>query len=178
MAQTDYERKIEQWFDEFDQNGDSTITIDDFERVAGQILTEFEMGLDTAKGSALLEGARRFFAGLAEAVDVDRDGSLSKDEWVQGACQRLRNNASGFAAIAEPWVTGILAVADANDDGIVTSDEYRRVLVAMGAQPEQVDSYLSALDINHDGHIDVNELVSCVTAIYTTDIEDSAFSRD
>jgi len=176
MAQADYERKIGQWFDQFDQDRDGAITINDFELMAGQILTEFATRPDSAKGSALLEAARRFFTGLAEEVDVDHDRSLGKEEWVKGASRRLRNNASGFADVAEPWIKAVLAVADANEDGVVTLDEYRRVLLAMGAQSEQVDGYLGSLDINHDGQIELDELVSWVTAIYTTDIEDSAFS--
>ena len=145
--------------------------------MAGQILTEFETGPDSAKGNALREAARRFFTRLAEEVGVNHDRSLGKDEWVKGCSRRLRNNASGFADVAEPWIKAVLAVADANEDGVVALDEYRRVLLAMGAQPEQVDGYLDTLDINHDGQIELDELVPWVTAIYTTDVEDSAFNQ-
>ena len=80
---------------------------------------------------------------MAGIADRDGDQRITREEFVNGAVKRLRDNPDRFAEIARPFLHAALAVADADGDGAATVEETARVLRALGA-PEEVAAAAAA----------------------------------
>lgn len=167
MSENDYRAKMRTRFATFDIDGDGQVTAEDFEMMARRVIEEFRVREDSPEGSAILEGARRFFVGLAEATDADRSGSISESEFVEGAEQRLLDNPEGFDAIARPWVQSVVAIADTDRDGHVSVGEWARALQAMGSNQRVVEQDLQSVDRDRDGRVTLEEATAAVTEYYT-----------
>src|SRR5918995_1678893 len=111
MVSSEYERRIAGRFVTFDQDGNGYIDREDF-NVAAQ---------------ALYVGAEAFWQGMAGIADRDGDQRITRDEFVNGAVKRLRDNPERFAEIARPFLHAALAVADADGDGAATVEDTARV---------------------------------------------------
>ncbi|MFB9660154.1 EF-hand domain-containing protein [Glycomyces mayteni] len=169
MSQNDYRTKMRTRFATFDVDGDGEVTADDFAAMARRVIEEFEVQEGSPAASAILEGARRFFVGLAEAVDADGSGSISESEFVEGAEQRLLDNPEGFDAIARPWVQSVIAIADVDGDGHVSVEEWARALQAMAPNEQVAEQDLQSIDRDRDGRITLEEATAAVTEYYTSE---------
>jgi Ca2+-binding EF-hand superfamily protein len=167
MSQNDYRAKMRTRFATFDIDGDGEVSAEDFEAMARRVIEEFKVREASPEASAILEGARRFFVGLAEATDADGSGSISEREFVEGAEQRLLGNPEGFDAIARPWVQSVIAIADVDRDGHVSVEEWARALQAMGPNEQVAQKDLQSIDRDRDGRITLEEAIAAVTEYYT-----------
>ncbi|MFG3340873.1 EF-hand domain-containing protein [Glycomyces sp. NPDC048151] len=167
MSQNDYRAKMRSRFATFDVDGDGEVTAADFEAMARRVIEEFAIPEGSPKASAILEGAQRFFVGLAEATDADGSGSISEGEFIEGAEVRLLDNPEGFDAIARPWVQSVIAIADVDGDGSVSVEEWARALQAMGSNTRVVEKELQSVDRDGDGSITLEEAMAAVTEYYT-----------
>lgn len=167
MSENDYRAKMRTRFATFDIDGDGQVTAEDFEAMAYRVVEEFQVRQGSSQASAILEGARRFFVGLAEATDADESGSISESEFIEGAERRLLNNPEGFDAIARPWVQSVIAIADVDGDGHVSVEEWGRALKAMGSNERRIEQDLRAVDRDRDGRVTLEEATTSVTEYYT-----------
>lgn len=162
MGLREYQEKIASRFASFDRDRDGAVSVHDFREMAGVVLAEFDESEHTASGRALVDGAERFWQGLADAADVDRDGSLTKEEFVRAATASLLDNPEGFAYIVLPWVEAAITIADADGDGEVSAAEWRRMLRAMNAHG--VPTAHTAGPV-----LTVDEVLASAVAYYTSD---------
>lgn len=167
MSENDYRTKMRTRFATFDIDGDGQVTAEDFEEMAHRVIEEFQVRQGSSEASAILEGARRFFVGLAEATDADESGSISESEFVEGAERRLLNNPDGFDAIARPWAQSVIAIADTDGDGHVSVEEWGRALKAMGAHERGIAKELKAIDRDRDGRVTLEEVTASTIEYYT-----------
>ncbi|MDA1387238.1 MULTISPECIES: EF-hand domain-containing protein [Glycomyces] len=168
MSQNDYRAKMRTRFATFDIDGDGEVTAADFEAMARRVIEEFEVREGSPEASAILEGAHRFFVGLAEATDTDGSGSISEREFLEGAEQRLLDNPEGFDAIARPWVQSVIAIADVDRDGHVSVEEWARALQAMGPNERVAEKDLQSVDRDRDGRVTLEEATAAVAEYYTS----------
>ncbi|MDI3403255.1 EF-hand domain-containing protein [Streptomyces cavernicola] len=164
-----YGKKLAARFATFDSDGDSHVTISDFEGMARRILGQYDLPERSPKGQALVEGARHYFTGLAEAADSDRDGALTREEFVRAAHARLRGDADGFTQVIRPWATAVVDIADVNGDGTVHVAEWARMLRAMGATASGAPADAARVDADGDGVVSVDEVIASAVTFYTTD---------
>jgi Ca2+-binding EF-hand superfamily protein len=164
-----YEDKLENRFDTFDRDGDGVISAQDFEAMAQRILDEFGIGQESPKAAALLAGAQQYWAAFAEYADVDRDGEISRTEWLGAANQKLRGNPDGFREAILPWSTAVVAVADTSGDGAVSVAEWAHMLRAMGVPEAKASARARELDTDHDGTVSVDEVMATAVTFYTSD---------
>ncbi|MGW6564461.1 EF-hand domain-containing protein [Streptomyces sp. NPDC054975] len=130
-----YEHRIARRFAAFDQDGDGTISREDFSTAAKRILTEFEVPFRSDRGQALCDGAEAFWQGMAGMADVDGDQKVSREEFLGGAVKRLHDHPERFAEIARPFLHAVLTIAR-------TPADVERALLALGIPP--VPAALSA----------------------------------
>ncbi|THV29532.1 EF-hand domain-containing protein [Glycomyces paridis] len=167
MSENEYREKMRTRFATFDVDGDGEVTAEDFEAMADRVIEEFGVRQGSSEASALFEGARRFFVGLAAATDTDESGSISESEFVEGAERRLLDNPEGFDAIARPWTQSVIAIADVDGDGHVSVEEWGRALKAMGANVRGIEKDLKAIDRDRDGRVTLEEATAAVVEYYT-----------
>src|SRR3954469_5429572 len=151
MVSSEYERRIAGRFVTFDQDGNGYIDREDFNVAAKALLTEFGTAARSDKGQALYVGAEAFWQGMAGIADRDGDQRITRDEFVNGAVKRLRDNPGRFAAIARPFLHAAPAVGDGDADGAVTVQEVGRALRVLGVQEEIADTAAAALGAGSGG---------------------------
>ncbi|AZP18583.1 EF-hand domain-containing protein [Streptomyces aquilus] len=167
MVSSEYERRIAARFATFDQDGNGYIDREDFSAAAKALLAEFGTAARSDKGQALYIGAEAFWQGMAGIADRDGDQRINRDEFVNGAVKRLRDNPDRFAEIARPFLHAALAVADRDDDGTATVEDTARVLRALGAAPDVALAAATALDADGDGKIAESEIVPAFARYFT-----------
>ncbi|MGW1027394.1 EF-hand domain-containing protein [Streptomyces sp. NPDC002577] len=167
MVSTEYERKIAARFATFDQDGNGYIDREDFSGAAKSLLAEFGTTARCDKGQALYIGAEAFWQGMAGIADRDGDQRISRDEFVNGAVKRLRDNPERFAEIARPFLHAVLAVADADGDGAATVQETERVLKVLGVRDDIAAAAAATLDSDGDGRVAEAEIVSAFARYFT-----------
>ncbi|MFF3503726.1 EF-hand domain-containing protein [Streptomyces sp. NPDC003247] len=167
MVSSEYERRIAGRFATFDQDGNGTIDREDFGAAAKALLAEFGTPARSDKGQALYAGAEAFWQGMAGIADRDGDQRISRDEFVNGAVKRLRDNPDRFAEIARPFLHAALAVADPDGDGRATVEDTARVLKALGVPDETARTVAAALGTGADGTVGEADIVPAFARHFT-----------
>ncbi|MFE9647294.1 EF-hand domain-containing protein [Streptomyces sp. NPDC006365] len=167
MVSTEYERRIAARFATFDQDGNGYIDREDFSAAAKALLAEFDTTARSDRGQALYIGAEAFWQGMAGIADRDGDQRITREEFVNGAVKRLRDNPDRFADIARPFLDAVLAVADSDLDGAVTVDETARVLKVLGVPEGIATTAAGTLDTDADGRITEPEVVTAFARYFT-----------
>ncbi|MFF3144006.1 EF-hand domain-containing protein [Streptomyces sp. NPDC057927] len=167
MVSTEYERRIAARFAGFDQDGNGYIDREDFNTATKAVLAEFDTAARSDKGQALYVGAEAFWQGMAGIADRDGDQRITREEFVNGAVKRLRDNPDRFGEIARPFLHAALAVADTDGDGAATVEEAVRVLRALGVPDGVAAVAAAALDTDADGRIGETEVVTSFARYFT-----------
>ncbi|MFG2365614.1 EF-hand domain-containing protein [Streptomyces mirabilis] len=167
MVSTEYERRIAARFAGFDQDGNGYIDREDFNAATKAVLAEFDTAARSDKGQALYVGAEAFWQGMAGIADRDGDQRITREEFVNGAVKRLRDNPDRFGEIARPFLHAVLAVADTDGDGAATVEEAVRVLRALGVPDGVAAAAAAALDTDADGRIGETEVVTSFARYFT-----------
>ncbi len=93
---------------------------------------------------------------MAGIADRDGDQRITREEFVNGAVKRLRDNPDRFAEIARPFLHAALAVA-----GVA------RALRMLGVPEEPARTAAAALDADGDGRIGEEEVVQAFARHFT-----------
>jgi Ca2+-binding EF-hand superfamily protein len=104
---------------------------------------------------------------MAGIADRDGDQRITREEFVNGAVKRLRDNPGRFAEIARPFLHAALAVADADSDAAVTVQEVGRVLRALGVREDIADTAAASLGTGSDGRIAEDAIVAAFALYFT-----------
>jgi Ca2+-binding EF-hand superfamily protein len=167
MVTSEYERRIAARFAGFDQDGNGYIDREDFSKAAKALLAEFGTAARSDRGQALYIGAEAFWQGMAGIADRDGDQRITREEFVNGAVKRLRDNPDRFAEIARPFLHAALAVADPDGDGTVGVEDTARVLKVLGVPEDLARTAAAALDSDGDGRIGEEEIVRSFARYFT-----------
>jgi Ca2+-binding EF-hand superfamily protein len=167
MVSSDYERRIAARFALFDQDGNGYIDRKDFSAAAKALLAEFGTTARSDKGQSLYIGAEAFWQGMAGIADRDGDQRITREEFVNGAVKRLRDNPDRFAEIARPFLHAALAVADPDGDGSATVADTVRVLGCLGVQQDVAKAAAATLDADSDGKVAEGEIVTAFARYFT-----------
>ncbi|MFJ8633977.1 EF-hand domain-containing protein [Streptomyces sp. NPDC093568] len=167
MVSSEYEHRIAARFATFDQDGNGYIDREDFSAAAKAVLAEFGTAARSDKGQALYIGAEAFWQGMAGIADRDGDQRITREEFVNGAVKRLRDNPDRFAEIARPFLHAALAVADPDGDGAATVTDTARVLVCLGVRQDIAEAAAGTLDTNSDGKVSEGEIVTAFARYFT-----------
>ncbi|MFF4363926.1 EF-hand domain-containing protein [Streptomyces sp. NPDC001604] len=167
MVSSEYERRIAARFATFDQDGNGFIDREDFSGAAKALLAEFGVAARSDKGQALYGGAEAFWQGMAGIADRDGDQRIDREEFVNGAVKRLRDNPERFAEIARPFLHAALDLADTAGDGAATVEDTVRVLKILGVDEGIVHAVAAALDTDGDGKVGEAEIVPAFARYFT-----------
>ena len=167
MVTSEYESRIAARFAGFDQDGNGYIDREDFSGAAKALLAEFGTAARSDRGQALYIGAEAFWQGMAGIADRDGDQRITREEFVNGAVKRLRDNPERFAEIARPFLHAALAVADTDGDGAATVADTARMLTVLGVPDDLARTAAAALDADGDDRIGEEETVRAFARYFT-----------
>ncbi|MER5752429.1 EF-hand domain-containing protein [Streptomyces sp. NPDC002088] len=166
MVSSEYERRIAARFVVFDQDGSGYIDREDFSVAAKALLAEFGTPARSDKGQALYAGAEAFWQGMAGIADRDGDQRITREEFVNGAVKRLRDNPDRFGEIARPFLHAALDLAAA-PDGTATVADAARVLTILGVPEDIARTAAATLDTDGDGRVGEAEIVPAFAGYFT-----------
>lgn len=167
MVSSEYERRSAARFATFDQDGNGYIDREDFSAAAKALLAEFGIAARSDKGQALYGGAEAFWQGMAGIADRDGDQRITREEFVNGAVKRLRDNPDRFAEIARPFLHAALDLADSDGDGAATVADTARVLGCLGVQQDVARAAAASLDADGDGKVAEGEIITAFARYFT-----------
>jgi Ca2+-binding EF-hand superfamily protein len=167
MVSSENERRIAARFATFDQDGNGYIDREDFSGAAKALLAEFGTAARSDRGQALYIGAEAFWQGMAGIADRDGDQRITREEFVNGAVKRLRDNPDRFAEIARPFLHAALAVAGTGGDGTAGVEDVARVLEVLGVPEGLARTAAAALDPDGDGRVGEEEVVRSFARYFT-----------
>ncbi|MFH0520890.1 EF-hand domain-containing protein [Streptomyces sp. M41] len=167
MVSSEYERRIAARFATFDQDGNGSIDREDFSGAAKALLAEFGIAARSDRGQALYGGAEAFWQGMAGIADRDGDQRISREEFVNGAVKRLRDNPDGFAEIARPFLHAALALADPDGTGTASVTDTARLLGCLGVPQEVAEAAAATLDADGDGKVAEGDIVTAFARYFT-----------
>ncbi|MFD9002756.1 EF-hand domain-containing protein [Streptomyces sp. NPDC059582] len=166
MVSSEYELRIAARFAVFDQDGNGYIDREDFNTAAKALLVEFGTAARSDKGQALYAGAEAFWQGMAGMADRDGDQRITREEFVNGAVKRLRDNPDRFGEIARPFLHAALDLA-AGPDGTATVADAARVLTMLGVPEDVARPAAATLDTDGDGRVGEAEIVPAFARYFT-----------
>ncbi|MEU9943437.1 EF-hand domain-containing protein [Streptomyces lavendulae] len=173
----DYAAKMAARFHTFDQDGDGHITRADFRLMADRVALAFDVADGAVQAIALREAADRYWEGMAGLADGDLDGRITRGEFVDAALAGLHQDPEAFTRIALPWHRAVFTAADHDADRRVTVDTVDLMLVTLGADPEQARRVAAEHRTDPTGLITEDEILTAVTAYYTTGEPQQAFAE-
>ncbi|MFF9016239.1 EF-hand domain-containing protein [Streptomyces sp. NPDC014870] len=157
-----FEQRIARRFAAFDQDGDGTISREDFSTAAKRLLTEFDVSFRSDRGQALCDGAEAFWQGMAGIADIDGDQKVSRAEFLGGGVKRLHDHPERFAEIARPFLHAVLAIA-------TTPAEVERALLVLGIPPVQAALSARTLPVGASGSVDEQAAVNAFAHYFMTE---------
>ncbi|MFD8292145.1 EF-hand domain-containing protein [Streptomyces lavendulae] len=170
-----YRAKMAARFHTFDLDGDGDVTRRDFHHLARRVGETFGVVEGSGTDLGLMAAADCYWVGMADLADTDRDGRITRDEFVAAAEAGLHQAPDAFARIALPWHRAVLDVADPDGGGSSSVATVVRVLVALGAGPRQAEQIAAEHRTDDVGRVTHEEILREVEAYYTTAAPQRAF---
>ncbi|WP_194819174.1 lipase family protein [Nocardia sp. XZ_19_385] len=142
-------------FHAMDATNDGYLRRDDFEAFALRLIQALRHSPGTPTARAVRDGYLRLWRGLS-AADTNGDNRISAAEyrqWIHG------RTAADFDDLLRPLAESVLALIDSNGDGVLSRGEFNTLCSACRMPKEIADREFELLDTDHNGTIDVDEIV-------------------
>ncbi|MGW7415778.1 EF-hand domain-containing protein [Streptomyces sp. NPDC054863] len=162
-------RKIDLCFGYADQNRDGVLDAGDALTLASRVVAAVGEPFDSPKSVALLGACDQWWRKLCAELDTDDNGRVDAAEFRTGMLQlpAFRDTSEGDEALGAACAL-IWALCDRDDDGLVSAAEFGRFQGALGVSPEARQVAFDHLDLDGDGHLSVDELVSALREFMTS----------
>ncbi|HEX4814690.1 MAG TPA: EF-hand domain-containing protein [Nonomuraea sp.] len=152
MIQRSFRQSAEHNFADLDTDGDGYLTRYDYMALAQRRLQQAGVTADTPEGEAVVDAFRNAWDTHVRALDLDRDGRISKDEYVR-SFEALVSDGS-LDSVLTPISEATFALIDRDRDGWITPEEFGSVWNRPGAD---LTSAFARADADGDGLISVEE---------------------
>jgi Ca2+-binding EF-hand superfamily protein len=164
------QRKLTKDFNSIDFDRDGMVSKDDMQRFAENVCQEFNQSSDSEKCRMFQQGCMQWWEKLESALDKDNNQQISLEEYVSGY-----TNASEaqIQAILDPYVDGLYALIDSDDDQRITKDEFARLERAAGVPEAEIDGVFGRLDVDKTGYLSKGEFSTYIQQFYRSTDEDA-----
>jgi Ca2+-binding EF-hand superfamily protein len=169
-------KKLIRYFRVYDVDDNGRIALQDFERVVENVRMLHGLGENSPRHRALKEGYLRRWEALRQSADVDDDGGVDLDEWLDYWEGVLGDEARYEAEIAA--VTDrLIEIFDADGDGVLGTDEFCNFYGVYGLKSTLARQVFMDLDLDGDGVVTRGELLEMAHEFYRSDDPDARGNR-
>ncbi|AJT63131.1 hypothetical protein T261_1445 [Streptomyces lydicus] len=162
------ERKIDVCFGHVDVDGDGFFDEADVLAMAARIIAHQHIPIDSEPAVGLFKSYQEFMHNILQHLDFDGDGRVSPEEWRKGIIGVFGDQPEQFDVLFRPLAEAIWRVCDRDGDGTVNAEEFLCFQKAMGSSPENRQLAFEKLDVNGDGSLSVDEILSAYREYYTS----------
>lgn len=159
-------RKIDRAFEQMDTDGSGFLDRDDIQALAARLIVGFGETPSSVKGRAVLDSFDGIWHTLADALDVNHDGMLSPAEFRDGMVGSFIDGPQ-YDAVFRLAAEAVVSLCDTDGDGVLRRDEFAMFQAAFGTGTEDVDIAFAALDTDHNGTLNADELLVAIRQYYT-----------
>lgn len=142
------------WFNMVDQNKDGFLTIEDFQIAQANWNSLFEH----QPTHPLYMTIAGYWTGMWEGLkiaDTDQDGKVSLEEFF--AFIDMARQMEGYTAMGLAWGQTSIDAFDANHDGVISLEEWKRIYAINGLSEELAERTFPILDGDGDGVLSPEE---------------------
>ncbi|MFE7659502.1 EF-hand domain-containing protein [Streptomyces celluloflavus] len=166
------ERKLDKNFVLLDLDRDGCISQSDMEAAAQRFLDQIGKDITSPAGTEVANalgapaGAefRSVIAAIWRAVDPQGKGQLTKDEYA--AAMTDLTGSGQLPELLRAVHRSFFDLADTNNDGVLSREEFGRLYGNSGLTPTEVDELFRRLDTDHSGTLSVDELANAAVDFY------------
>ncbi|HEY1176864.1 MAG TPA: EF-hand domain-containing protein [Phytomonospora sp.] len=158
-------RKLGRHFDLIDTNGDGSIDQADFDLIVTRLGQEFGQAPGTPKHRALADAYAALWAGMQESMDVNADGTVSREEYVRGL---ETNAAAAYQAYLAPVARAIIDLCDVDGDGRISGEELAGLHRGLGMADKDHSAAMRTLDRDNNGYVDEAELNAAIRDFFSS----------
>ncbi|MEO3871366.1 EF-hand domain-containing protein [Nonomuraea sp. B12E4] len=152
MPQNGFRASAERNFDDLDTDRDGLLTRYDYMALAQRRLEQTGAPADTPEGEAVVDAFLNAWDIHARALDTDRDGRITKEEYVRSFESLAR--AGALDTVLTPISLATFGAADRDGDGRITAEEFGAVWSRPGTD---LGTAFSMVDADGDGRISAEE---------------------
>lgn len=158
---------------DIDQNG--VIEYKDFHHVIEQLAEARGYGEDDPRYQRLLGSNQGLWIALQNFCDVDEDGEITTDEWLNYHAAALYRAhefdhlVPGFETTLGAFTAFLRELLDSDGDGVVTRDDYLELSRAHNIDDTEAEATFKAIDRNGDGRLTLDEVSTLVRDFYLCD---------
>src|SRR5580693_5642744 len=156
---------LERRFAVVDTDGNGVWQRDDCRLLIQRLCQTFGHAADSAAGRAVAAALGALFDTMLSQLDVNRDGVISREEFVAGVGPDLAGRPEFDAAVGAT-ARALLQVADADGNGVLDPGEYTLLAAVYGARADQAERAFGRLDQDHNGVLDVTELTVAISQFF------------
>lgn len=160
--------KLTRYFRVYDVDDDGVIGLADFERVVENLRTLHGLDETSSQYDALREGYLVRWNAVREAADVDGDGGVNVEEWLDYWAEVLADDARYEAEVAA-LSARLFDLFDTDEDGVIRADEFCDFYSAYGLSAALARKVFVDLDQNSDGALSRDELLIVGREFYRSD---------
>ena len=157
LARTMLERR----FAVVDTDGNGVWQRDDYRLLIQRLSQTFGHPADSAAGRAVATALAALYDTMLSDLDANRDGVISREEFVAGVGPDLAGRPEFDAAVGAT-ARSLIQVADADGNGVLDPGEYTLLAAVYGARADQAERAFGRLDQDHNGVLDVTELTLAI----------------
>ena len=148
----------------FDHNKDGVVERADLQLMADNLAAQYDHPDGSAARARLGEVFARIWEAFWSQGDTDGDDRVTLTERLTSMEQFIAISPEQARAFARPVIEGLFEVVDADGDGSITEEEYRRFLRANGIAEDLVDDAVSR--VLDDGPLSGEEYVDLMLDYY------------
>ncbi|BAU86113.1 calerythrin [Streptomyces laurentii] len=161
--------RLSKRFDKWDTNGNGVLEASDFVGEAVKIAGAF--GKSPAEAVQLNDAFQGMFGYLAKEAGISPEGSLTREQFMDVAGKMFQSGPATFNNVLGPVATGLIALCDRNNDGVIDGDEFAAWLQAVGVPAADVADAFRKVDTAGQGHLTEAELLDAIRAYHFGQLE-------
>lgn len=155
------DQKYEKLFALLDVNGDGVIAEDDFTLMAERVLVAFGEERAAGKGQKYADAMMNYWHALRETADTDGDGRIDGGEFRRA----VRQASDNFDTLIGPLYEAGFHLADRDDDGLVSREEFVAVEQAIGVPADEAGATFDRLTEQGES-LTLDRLMAAATQYY------------
>src|SRR5580693_4884674 len=148
-----------------DTDGNGVWQWDDCRLLTQRLSQTFGYAADSAAGRAVAAALAALYDTMLSHLDANRDGVISREEFVAGVGPDLAGRPEFDAAVGAT-ARSLIQVADADGNGVLDPGEYTLLAAVYGARADQAERAFGRLDQDRNGVLDVTELTVAISQFF------------